>query len=386
MGILPLSLGGLVLLSFVFAALAPSILGRLMNRTLDGSSGPVSHRVRTLQGTLAVADMHADALLWNRDLLRRGTWGHVDVPRLIEGRVALQVFTTVTKTPRGMNIESTSGDSDNITPLAVLGRWPRRTWSSFLERSLYQAAKLRTFAAMSDGRLTLIRTRGELAEHVAARMADASVTAGILGIEGAHSLEGKLTNVDRLFLAGFRLFGLTHFFDNDVGGSAHGVSKGGLTPFGRQVVGRMEELGIVVDLAHASPALIDDVLAVTTRPVIVSHTGVKGTCDNARNLDDARLAAVAATGGVVGIGLWDTAVCGATPADWVRAVRHAVDVAGIEHVGLGSDWDGAVATMIDASQTVHLTQALVDGGFTDDDVRLIMGGNALRVFSLTLPD
>jgi membrane dipeptidase len=386
MRIASISLGGLVVLSLLFAAFAPSILGRLMNRTLGGASGPVGDGARALQGTLAVADLHADALLWNRDLLARGAWGHVDVPRLIEGRVALQVFTTVTKTPRGMNIDATSGDSDNLTLLAILERWPRRTWSSLLERSLYQAAKLRTFAAMSEGRLTVIRTRGELAGYVAGRMSDDSVTAGILGIEGAQALEGDLANVNRLFLAGFRLFGLTHFFDNDVGGSAHGLVKGGLTPFGRRVVERMEDLGIVVDLAHASPALIDDVLAMTTRPVVVSHTGVRGTCDNARNVDDDRLAAVAATGGVVGVGLWDTAVCGTTPADWARAVRHAVEIAGVEHVGLGSDWDGAVATMIDASQTIHLTQALVDEGFADGDIRLVMGGNVLRVFSLTLPD
>lgn len=112
---------------------------------------------------------------------------------------------------------------------------------------------------------------------------------------------------------------------------------------------------------------------------------MKGTCDNRRNLDDVRLAAVAATGGVVGIGLWETALCGATPADWARAVRHAVDVAGVDHVGLGSDWDGAVATLVDASGTAHLTQALLDQGFGDDEVRKIMGGNVARVLLEVLP-
>jgi len=365
--------------------LASSVPGRLLNRTLSGVVPPVSPRAAALHGTLAVADFHADALLWTRDLLARGTWGHVDVPRLIEGRVALQVFTTVTKTPRRMNIESNAGDSDNITLLAVLEGWPRPARSSLLQRALHQADKLRSFAAGSSGRLTLIRTRSDLASYLARRENDDAVTAGVLGIEGAHALEGDVANVDRVFHAGFRLLGLTHFFDNAVGGSAHGVAKGGLTDLGRQVLTRMEELGMVLDLAHASPALIDDVLAVATRPVVVSHTGVRGTCDNTRNLDDGRLAAVAATGGVVGIGLWRTAVCGTSPADWARAVRHAVDVAGVEHVGLGSDWDGAVACMIDASQTVHLVQALLDGGFADEEVRLIMGANVLRVFSETLP-
>lgn len=376
----------LLLLAIVGVGLLPSLLGRRMNRTLGGAAGPVRPRAAELHGTVLVADLHADALLWPRDLLVRGSWGHIDVPRLVEGRVALQVFTTVTKTPRHLNIESNASDSDNITLLGVLQGWPVRAWSSLLERSLHQANKLRNFAGDSEGRLTLIRTREDLAAYVARRRGDDTITAGILGIEGAHALEGDLANVDRVFEAGFRLLGLTHFFDTEVGGSAHGVEKGGLTFFGRRVVERMETLGMVVDLAHASPALIDDVLEVATRPLVVSHGGVKGTCDNTRNLEDRHLEAVAATGGVVGIGLWETAVCGTIPMAWARAVRHAADVAGVDHVALGSDWDGAVATMIDASDTVYLTQALLDVGFADQDVRRIMGGNVLRLFSHTLPE
>ena len=170
-----------------------------------------------------------------------------------------------------------------------------------------------------------------------------------------------------------------------MGGSAHGTHRGGLTTFGRQVVSRMEELGIAIDLAHASPALIDDVLATTSTPLIVSHTGVKATCDNQRNLDDERLVAIAESGGVIGIGLWPTAVCGEAPADWARAVRAAVDRAGVEHVGLGSDWDGAVDAIVDAAGTVHLTNALLDVGFDHREVRMIMGGNAVRVLRQTLP-
>ena len=366
--------------------LAPSIAGRMMNRTLPHASDlPVSPEAERIQQTLDIVDLHADALLWKRNLLRRGRWGHVDLPRLIEGRVALQSFTTVTKTPRGMNIESNAGDSDNITLLAILEAWPFRTWGSLLQRALYQGEKLGQVAANSGGRFAIIRTRADLEGYLSLHHDERETAAGFLGIEGAHALEGDLANVDTLFDAGFRMFGLTHFFDNEVGGSAHGLEKGGLTDFGRRVVARMEALGILVDLAHASPALIDDVLAVATRPVVVSHTGVRGTCDNRRNLDDGRLAAIAATGGVVGIGLWETALCGTTPADWARAVRHAVSVAGVDHVGLGSDWDGAIASMIDASQTVHLTQALLDEGFGEDDIRKIMGGNTIRVLLETLP-
>jgi microsomal dipeptidase-like Zn-dependent dipeptidase len=377
--------GVVLFLALLGAFVVPGIVGRGMNRTLGGGTGPVSEEARRVHSRLVVVDLHSDALLWDRDLLSRG-WGHVDVPRLIEGRVAVQAFTAVTKTPKGMNIESNTGNSDNITLLAILQRWPSSTWSSMAERALYQAEKLLTFAAGSRGRLAMIRSRTDLEGFLRLHEEDPEVTAGFLGIEGAHALDGDLANVDRLFLVGFRMLGFTHFFDNEVGGSAHGVERGGLTPFGQSVLARMEDLGILADLAHASPALLADVVASSSRPVVVSHTGVKGTCDNRRNLSDEQLLAVASTGGAVGIGLWETALCGETPADWARAVRHTANVAGIDHVGLGSDWDGAVPAIVDASQTVHLTAALLDEGFTEDEVRKVMGGNVIRVLLESLPE
>jgi membrane dipeptidase len=377
--------GALSIIAVLLLGLIPTLVARLLNRTLAGAEAPLGEEARTVHRRLLVADLHSDALLWDRDLLERGGWGHVDLPRLIEGRVALQSFTVVTKTPRGTNIESNRGDTDNITLLAILQMWPPRTWRDLTERALYQADKLHRLAADSRGRLAVIRSREDLEGFLRLRDQGEPTVAGFLGLEGTQALEGDLAKVDVLFDAGFRMFGLTHFFDTDIGGSAHGVDRGGITNLGRLVLARMEALGILTDLAHASPALIADVLALATRPVVVSHGGVKGTCDNRRNLSDVELRGIAATGGVVGIGLWETAVCGETPADWARAVRYAVDVVGVEHVALGSDWDGALAAIIDASQTVHLTQALLDEGFEEPEVRMIMGGNVVRVLLETLP-
>jgi microsomal dipeptidase-like Zn-dependent dipeptidase len=168
-------------------------------------------------------------------------------------------------------------------------------------------------------------------------------------------------------------------------GSAHGVEKGGLTPLGREVVGRLEQKKILIDLAHSSPRTIDDVLAMATRPVFASHTGVKGTCDNARNLSDDQLRGIAKTGGVVGIGFWPTAVCGPDAHAIARAIRYAVGVAGVDHVGLGSDFDGAVTEPFDATGLPLLTEALLQDGLAEDDVAKIMGGNVLRVLAQTLP-
>ena len=210
--------------------------------------------------------------------------GHVDVPRLVEGGVALQAFTIVTKTPRRMNIESNTADTDNITLLAVAQLWPPRTWNNLTERALYQASRVTDAAARSDGRLTVVRTAADLAAFETKRASDKTAVAAFIGVEGAHALAGDLSNLDRLYEAGVRMMAPTHFFDTEIGGSAHGVSRSGLTPLGREWVARMEAKKMVIDLAHASPATLDDVLKIATRPVVVSHTGVRGTCDNQRNL------------------------------------------------------------------------------------------------------
>jgi microsomal dipeptidase-like Zn-dependent dipeptidase len=177
----------------------------------------------------------------------------------------------------------------------------------------------------------------------------------------------------------------THFFDNEVAGSAHGVNKGGLTEMGREMIRRMEAKQMIVDLAHASPRTIDDVLAMATRPVVISHTGVKGTCDNTRNVSDEHLRGIAKTGGVIGIGYWKMAVCGQDVQAIVRAIRHVVKVAGIEHVALGSDFDGAIGAIFDTTGLVKLTEALLADGFSEAEIELIMGGNTLRVLKATLP-
>ncbi len=147
----------------------------------------------------------------------------------------------------------------------------------------------------------------------------------------------------------------------------------------------MEALGMIVDVAHASAATIDDVLAMATRPVVASHTGVRGVADNARNLSDAHLRGIAATGGLVGIGFWDTASGGEDVAAIARSIAYAVDVAGVEHVGLGSDFDGAVTVPVDASGLALITDALLDAGLDERAIGAVMGGNAMRVLAEVLP-
>jgi membrane dipeptidase len=369
----------------LFFFVLPAEVEKRMNRTLNPPPYQASERAVELHKQLLVADLHADSLLWARDLLERGTRGHVDIPRLIEGNVALQAFTIVTKTPRNQNIENNTGETDNITLLAVAERWPIKAWSSLTERALYQAHKLQDIAERSGGKFTLIRTSSELSAFIERRTKEPQIAAGFLGVEGAHALDGNLDNIDRLFAAGIRMMAPTHFFDNDIGGSAHGVEKGGLTDKGREMIRRMEEKKMIVDLAHASPRTIEDVLAIATRPVVVSHTGVKGTCDNTRNLSDEQLKAIAQTGGVIGIGFWDTAVCGTDARAIARAIRYTANLVGVDHVALGSDNDGAVTAPFDISGVVEITDALLQEGFSDEEIGKIMGRNTLRLLIENLP-
>ena len=344
-----------------------------------------SERACELHRSLFVADLHADSLLWGRDLLRRGDRGHVDVPRMLEGGVALQAFAACVKVPRRLNIERNDGRTDDVTLLALAHGWPPTTWRSLLARTLHVASRLQAMADRSGGLLRVIRTRADLETYVERRRADPGITAGFLTIEGAHALAGDLSNVDVVVDAGYRMMSPTHFFDNEYAGSAHGVEKGGLTEAGRELVARMEARSVIVDVSHGSIATIDDVLAMARRPVVASHTGVRGTCDGLRNLSDEHVRRIAETGGLVGIGFWPTVSCGDDAAAIARSVRHAVAVGGIDHVGLGSDFDGAVPLPFDATGLVQVTDALLEAGFADGEVAKVMGGNVLRLLTESLP-
>lgn len=373
-GIAALVVGGIA----AFLIFAPGIAENSMNKVVAVPL-KITPEASALHTRLQIADMHADTLLWKRDLLTRSARGQVDLPRLIEGNVALQVFSSVTKTPKGQNYDANSADTDNITTLAIADLQPVRTWNSLLQRSLWHATKLDRFAAASGGKLRVIHSPADLDALLAARAKGDTVTGGMLSIEGLQDLEGKLANLDVLHAAGFRMAGMAHFFDNEVAGSMHGEVKGGLTPLGRQVVARMEAIGMIVDIAHSSHATIADILKMATRPVVASHGGVQATCKVNRNLTDDEIRGVAATGGVVGIGYWDAAVCGISPVQVAAAIAHARDIGGIDHVGLGSDFDGAVTTGFDTARLAAVTQALIDRGFSHQDIAKVMGGNVLRV-------
>lgn len=365
-----------------FFSLAPGMAERSMN-VIDGEPLiPVSAEARTLHASLTIVDLHSDTLLWQRNLLDRADRGHMDLPRMIDGNVALQVFSSVTQSPAGLNYDRNSAHArDNITLLAVGQLQPPRTWTSLLERTLWHAEKLDRAVARSDGALLALRNDADLAQILRSRQSPGGPVGAMLSVEGLHNLEGNLDNLQVLHAAGVRMAGLTHFFDNELAGSMHGEAKGGLTPLGREAVRQMEDMGMIVDIAHCSHQCVTEVLAMARRPVVSSHGGVRATCDANRNLTDDEIRGVAATGGLVAIGYWDAAICDTSPRSAARAMRHVRDLVGIEHVALGSDFDGSVTTRFDTSELVQVTQALLDEGFTPADIRAAMGANALRVIA-----
>ncbi len=365
----------------------PGIVESGTNVNLEHDPYEIRPEVQSFHDSLFIADLHSDSMLWKRDFLKESEVGHMDLPRLQTGNVALQVFSATTKSPAGQNYDSNETDtSDRITLLAVASLWPPETWNSIFERARYQLQRLKDIAEDSNGELVFIRDRQSFAEFVERRESGEKIVGGIYLIEGAHPIEGSVDKLDQLVDEGLAIAGFTHFFDNRLGGSLHGTSGAGLTEFGRAALARMDELGVIVDIAHASPQMVEDILAQTDRPVILSHGGMKGVCDFNRNLEDELMQRVAAAGGLIGIGYWEGAVCDVTPAGIVRSIRYAIDLLGARHVALGSDYDGATAVLIDTSELAILTQTMLDEGFTEEEIRLVMGENVKRFMLANLPE
>jgi microsomal dipeptidase-like Zn-dependent dipeptidase len=363
---------------------ATAVVERRRHRVTGGAQR-ASPRAVELHRSLAVVDLHADSLLWGRDLLHRSSYGHLDVPRLIEGGVALVGLAAATRVPWRPNLERNSDRGDLVRLIALSRRWPKTARGDLTARAVFLADRLRSMAAASDERLTVIERRADLDAYLSARAAEPGQTAAFLSIEGAHALEGDPERLDLLARAGYRMLAPSHFLDTPFAGSAHGEVKRGLTPLGRELLSRAEAAGIAFDVAHASSATIDDVLSLAARPVVASHTGVRAAVRGIRNLPDDQVRGIAATGGLVGIGFWPVACGGEDVRSIARSVVAAIGLAGVDHVGLGSDFDGAVSAPIDASGMAAVTDALLAEGLSDAEIAAVMGGNAIRVLRTTLP-
>jgi membrane dipeptidase len=324
-----------------------------------------SSEARAIHAEFPAIDLHADTLMWSRwvgydlsarhrpPLPRAAFAGHVDVPRMVDGGLGAQFFGLV------------------AVPIARHGS----------ARSIdEQIDQLDAQIARSSGRLRKTRTSAELEQA----MRD-GVTSALLGIEGAHALEGDLDRIDHFARRGVRYLGLLHFTANEAGFPAYGRGRRDgerLTPWGRELVRRCEAADVLVDLAHLNRRGFMEACAIATRPPIVSHTGVSGAFAHWRNIDDDQLRAIAARGGIVGIMFCPRYLGGEGLGPVVQHIRHVIEVAGEDAPALGSDWDGMIVPtreLYDAAQLPRLTDALLEAGLSRRAIGKILRENALRV-------
>jgi microsomal dipeptidase-like Zn-dependent dipeptidase len=375
----------------LFIGAFPRLLAWELQHRPDGRLPPVlSAQAQALHSKLLVVDLNAATLMWSRDLLSRGAVGQVDLPRLTDGNVALEVFGVATRLDRAGSL----GGLDLMTPLAIAQLWPPRTWNDTRERALYQADRLRGLLRGAGSRIIGIRTKADMDRLLLARTQArenglAAPVGAMLALRGGSALAGGPENLAAMFEAGFRmavppvvpLLSRTASAGRGVAPASRGV----LAEAARAWVESMEGLGMVVDVAGMSGDTLEAVLASARQPLMASHTGLRGACDRPGNLSDAEARGVAATGGLVGIAFTPEALCGTTLNDIVKSVRYAVDLVGVDHVALGSNFDAGARTPIDAAGLAHLTQSLTAGGFSDDDIVRITGANAWRLLRSVLP-
>lgn len=362
-----------------------------------------------------VVDMHNDLPTkildegYDPDVRHASEEGHTDLPRLIE-----------------------SGITAVFLAAWVDARFAAAQPDASYARALTYTDAIRAFVARHPDRLLFATSAADV------RRAKASGrTAIFIGVEGGHAIESSLDNLRELYRRGARYLTLTWNNGNQWAGSslgAAGTSTAGLTAFGESVVRELDRLGMLVDVSHVSDRTFADVLAVSARPVIASHSSARALADHPRNLTDEQLRAIAASGGVVNVNFFSRFIeprfrramddaeararefaeadrAAGMPEDVVARtmeartrrlvaaipptplsvlvdhIDHVARVAGVEHTGLGSDFDGisaAPAGMEDVTQLPRIGAALLDRGYDESAVAGILGGNMVRVMAEVL--
>ncbi len=360
------------------------VADRLLHTVALDRLPPVPPDVAEFHASIPVVDLLVGTPLFRPELLRRRRRGHVDLPRLIEGGVDLVGFTIATRHPDLRGTLSTP----HFWSVGVPARWLGSDMpiaGAFIDR-------IEGWAAASGGRLRLARDAADLPMS---GTDPAGVSGGLvrafIGVQGGHVLEGDAANVERLRARGVRMLALAHVMDNALVGSNTGRRAYGLTGFGREVVAELERAGVVLDLAHMSPAGIRDTLPHLRRPYVLSHTGFRRLSGSgsriprrkftprARNLADEEARLIAEAGGVVGLTL-STLLLGGDDLDAVaRTVDAALELCGPTKVAIGSDFDGALRMVCDVAGLPAITARLLSAGLDRQTVAGVMGGNALRV-------
>ena len=241
--------------------------------------------------------------------------------------------------------------------------------------------QIETIAKQNSDYVRIARTPAELWANK-----KAGCKSIMLGIENGIALDGKLEDLQHFADRGIVYMTLCHNGDNDICDSASKSNQthGGVSAFGEQVIKEMNRLGILVDMSHAGEKSFYDALGISTKPIVCSHSSARALCDHPRNLTDDQMRALAAKGGVAQTTIYAGFLrkdAEATILDVIAHLEHAIQVMGIDHVGLGTDFDGdgGVRGLADASELIHFTRQLLARRYSDADIQKIWGGNFLRV-------
>lgn len=325
---------------------------------------------------MPVVDLLVGSAIMRADFVPRRGHGHVDLPRAREGGIDLLGLSIATRLP---DLRGTFS-----SPFFWSQGLSRSTRRSDLAIANALIDRVEGWESGSDGALQIVRSAADLD-----RVGDGDRLRAFLGAQGGHILDGDLANLERLQARGLRMLALAHVMDNGLVGSDTGIRRGGLTPFGRDVIAECQRLGVVVDLAHMSEAGITDALPLLRPPFALSHTGftalasqrsrVRRYSPRTRNVPSELARDVAAAGGVLGVTLSTWLLGGSTLDAFGRAVDLALELCGADGVAIGSDLDGGLRMLVDAAGYPALTGELLGRGLAPETVAAVMGGNALRM-------
>ncbi|HPR88389.1 MAG TPA: membrane dipeptidase [bacterium] len=327
----------------------------------------IARTLESIHDHALVADLHNDILermIGNTSyhLLDRHTWWQTDLPRMQEGGIDLQLMAVW------------------VDP----SEYPTHPFSA----AMAMLDRLEREAALTAGGLRQVGSAGEIGSS-------ASTVDYFIGVEGGHAIEEDLANLYTLYHRGMRMLTITWNNSTSWAASCEDANKYtvGLSDFGRRVIHACDSLGIVIDVAHTGPKTIEDILAITRNPIIDSHTGAYGLRAHKRNLTDAQIKAIAAGGGVIGVVFYPPFIAAsgrpATIATVIAHIDYIVHLAGIDHVALGSDFDGVSDNLPSGlgstADLPNLTLELLKHGYSRAEVEKILGGNVRRVWKTIHP-
>ncbi len=375
----------------LLAFLSIGIVGRyayqLFLNTINPSPYEYDAASLAVHNDLVVADLHADTLNFGVDPTASHQHAHISGDRIEAGGVSVLTFALATEVPLLLKVFDRGAirGFNNLVPSSVVMGRPMRTWFSNFERGMYLLDAMQVIVKRNPGYSFVLTSQADIERLRAMKSEGRPVLAIVAVVEGMHILDGKIENFVPLIEAGVRMISLTHHFDNEVGGGSGGWNRYGIRPLGRQILAQASQRGVVIDLAHASEPLIDDVLSLSRAPMVVSHGGAKGACARDRNLSDEHIRRIAENGGVVGVGFWPGVLCGEEIADFLRTVDYIAGLVGTDHIALGSDFDGTSRVIVDVAGMPLITHALLAHGYSRKDVTKIMGANYLRILENVLP-